>query len=359
MKHQYFVDWMKALGMLLIVIGHVVGDPHSLFNSATQPIYAKQLGVTFFVFVMGWGLANEARPGIRVVFNRLFPLYFFGILCALLVSALHFIFNGGLQLSNYLPFTFGINVGLNHFPANPTTWYIGTYLHLILLWVFLLRGREITMVHLAVALVIENICRAALMSRGLDFIAYMVLPNWLTIFLLGMYLHRKSDLGWNPRMLVLSSAWLGMLVAWSYADALLPFDRTIPFRRLPWDQAWVLPMRSLLISLVYVFNTLMFFQIARSLPRLGVVSFFARNTIIIFLSHMPLIFLIVPPFYAWMDTVWLRRLILIVIMFVGPALLSEVIQSIIKVKGVRDWSWKRLCRLFPSLGAVPSSGASP
>ncbi|WP_343074996.1 acyltransferase family protein [sulfur-oxidizing endosymbiont of Gigantopelta aegis] len=65
-KHQHFVDWMKALGMFLIVYGHVVGNPLNIFNLISQPVYTKQIGVAFFVFITGWSLANESKKGLRV-----------------------------------------------------------------------------------------------------------------------------------------------------------------------------------------------------------------------------------------------------------------------------------------------------
>ncbi|MFT5002274.1 MAG: fucose 4-O-acetylase-like acetyltransferase [Polaribacter sp.] len=71
-----FIDWLKAVGMYLIVFGHYFGEP---YNQFTQPIYPKELGVAFFVFVMGWVLARESRPHWQVVYNRLFPMYFWGL----------------------------------------------------------------------------------------------------------------------------------------------------------------------------------------------------------------------------------------------------------------------------------------
>jgi peptidoglycan/LPS O-acetylase OafA/YrhL len=47
-----YIDWLKAVGIFLIVFGHYFGEP---YNQFTQPIYPKQLGVDFFVFMMGWG----------------------------------------------------------------------------------------------------------------------------------------------------------------------------------------------------------------------------------------------------------------------------------------------------------------
>ena len=114
MERQSFVDWMKALGMLLIVAGHIVGDPYNIYNSVSQPVYTKQLGVAFFIFITGWGLANETRDGLRVVFNRIFPVYLIGFVFAVLLSLIFFVIGHDINESNYLPFIGGINVILNY-----------------------------------------------------------------------------------------------------------------------------------------------------------------------------------------------------------------------------------------------------
>ena len=91
-KHQNFIDLMKAAGMLLIIFGHVVGDPNNLYNQIAQPVHTKQIGVAFFIFITGWGLANNTRHPLKAVFNRIFPFYFYGILFAIFISIL-FIFS--------------------------------------------------------------------------------------------------------------------------------------------------------------------------------------------------------------------------------------------------------------------------
>ena len=103
-SRQSFIDWMKAVGMFLIVFGHVVGPP---FNQFTQPIYPKQLGVAFFLFITAWSLANESRSGYRVLFNRIFPLYFLGICFALFLSVVLIFVKNDTNPSNYLPFYSG------------------------------------------------------------------------------------------------------------------------------------------------------------------------------------------------------------------------------------------------------------
>src|SRR6266487_231031 len=100
-SHIHFIDWMKCLGMWLIVFGHVAGD--SIVH-LTPPIYPKQLGVAFFVFVIGWGLARESRDRLQVVYNRLFPVFLLGLGFAMVMSAVVFVRQHGLNKSNYLPF---------------------------------------------------------------------------------------------------------------------------------------------------------------------------------------------------------------------------------------------------------------
>ena len=344
MTHQSFVDWMKALGMLLIVVGHVYGDPLHIFNSVSQPIYTKQLGVAFFVFITGWSLANETRDGFRVVFNRLFSVYFYGLLFAVLLSGFYFITEHDLNESNYLPFIAGVNVFFNYFPANPTTWYIGTYLHLLLFWFFFIRGREIGKRHLLIAFLVENVIRCMVLALDKSMVAYMLFPNWLTIFLLGGYLHKKRDTAWNPKIVLLFVAWALILACWSSSFNLLSFDKTFPFRKLFVDNVWALPLQSLLISIVYLANTLLVFKIVRSLPRFRLVSFFARNTLIIFIAHMPVIYIFSDYIYALFDSRWLNRVVLIFILYVGIAVASEFIQKSIIIKFLCEKSWDVLQR---------------
>ena len=67
-----FIDWMKVVGMAIIVWGHTGSDA---LIRPTEPFNPKQLGVAFFVFVLGFSLAKETRPRPQVVFNRLFPIF--------------------------------------------------------------------------------------------------------------------------------------------------------------------------------------------------------------------------------------------------------------------------------------------
>lgn len=333
---------MKALGMLLIVTGHLIGDPFNIFNSVSQPIYTKQLGVAFFVFITGWSLANEKRQGFKVVYNRVFPVYFYGFLFALLLSSIFFMLGRDINESNYLPFILGANVLMNDFPANPTTWYIGTYLHLIILWFFFIRGKEITKHHILAAFVVENITRCILLAMNKNMIAYMLLPNWLTVFMLGMYLRNMRDAEWNPKVLFLLAGWAAILVLWSSPYNVLVFDKAFPFRNLEFEAAWRLPVQSLLISTLYVISTVIVFEFVRRLPKLRIISFFARNTLLIFIVHMPVIYAFSADIYALFDSIVIRKLVLLLLLYVGIAFISEQIQKAIDIKKVGNKIWNTL-----------------
>ena len=113
-----FVDWMKALGMGVIVYGHVA---HATTVPLTPPIYLKQFGVAFFLFASGFTLARERRSAGETVFNRLFQVYLFGLSLAMLLTIVNVLSGGHGAPSNYLPFAAGLNVIVDNFPANPTT----------------------------------------------------------------------------------------------------------------------------------------------------------------------------------------------------------------------------------------------
>lgn len=337
--NQNFIDWMKAVGMFLIVFGHVVGPP---FNQFTQPIYPKQLGVAFFVFITAWSLANDSRNRFRVLFNRLFPVYLFGICFALLLSTLFIFTKNDTNPSNYLPFFLGVNVFFNNFPANPTTWYIGTYLHVLLFWCFLLHGKTITRTHLALALVSEIAVRSLIMASGKAFIAYMLLPNWLTVFLLGIFFAQQKDIKETSKCYYLVPAWLGVFALWAYITNSIGFDSSFPFRKFNDDFTSSIVAQSTLISLLYCVHTTLFFEIARRLPPLRPVSFFAKNTLIIFIVHMPVIYELSSSIYSLFESTFVKKSVLILMLYVGLAVVSEFLNRSLNITGLREKAWKAL-----------------
>jgi fucose 4-O-acetylase-like acetyltransferase len=344
MQRYGFIDWMKAVGMLLIVMGHIIGSPYELFNLISQPVYTKQLGVCFFIFVMGWSLANEHRRGFRVVFNRTFPVYFYGLGFALLSSSVLIFTINDIHESNYLPFILGVNVLVNYFPANPTTWYIGSYLHILLFWFFFLQGKPITKKHLLIGVVCEVLIRASLLYANKDFIAYMLLPNWLTVFLLGGYFYQQADTRWQPRSFGLLICWGVVVLLWASPLNIYFANSALPFREFAnvdaQSEASLSLLKSLLISLVYIVNTFVFFEVFRRLPKTKIIEFFARNSLITFIIHMPLIYALHPVVYPWLEHPWSRKLTLILIIFIGCALISELIQRLINIKYLQHLTWE-------------------
>jgi peptidoglycan/LPS O-acetylase OafA/YrhL len=168
-----FVDWLKAVGMALIVLGHV---DHGLISTTTPPFYPKQLGVTMFLFATGYTLANERRAALRVVLSRYFDVWAYGLLFALLMSAYQLVRIDDANMSNYLPLAGGLNVLVNDFPANPTTWYIGTYFHLLIVWALVFRGRAVGRAAILAALIVEIVMRGILLEQAGQFVAFGIVP---------------------------------------------------------------------------------------------------------------------------------------------------------------------------------------
>jgi peptidoglycan/LPS O-acetylase OafA/YrhL len=346
--HLPFIDWMKCLGMFVIVYGHVAAWSS---DHLTPPIYPKQLGVAFFLFVLGFSLAREARPTGEVLYNRLFDIFLFGITFALVLSACTYVQTSWLEgsfaprvskfaASNYEPFVLGVNVVLDNFPANPTTWYIGTYLHVLLVWALVLRGIRVRPWMLLLVVLGEIGTRAALMeTRGL-FVAYMLLTNWATTFLLGTYFGQRKEAprpgGW---LLPLGCALgLGLLVlGWPAAGNGLVKERSFPFMRLgAGSGAADLAVTAAAVSALYLLYTALTYGLVRRLPDLAVVRFFARNTLIIFIIHMP-IFYWTRSFTLWAAPDPLARVALrLVLCFLLPAVASELIYRVVRPRALRD-----------------------
>ena len=346
-EYRPFMDWMKCVGIFLIVMGHVAGRPT---NFALPPIYPKQLGVAFFIFVMAYSLARETRPRWQVLFNRLFEVYLFGGAIALLLSIVMFATRGTLQLSNYLPFALGVNVVFNNFPANPTMWYIGTYLHVLLLWALGLRHIRVRAWMLVVSFGLEVALRAILIPTAGEYIAYMLLPNWVTVFMVGTLFGqqaeaRSTESPANRRAGVAFYALLAVAFGAVWYTITTPYvvDHSFPFMRLSsvgslGDAA----ITSVSVSVVYLAWTLLAFQITRRASAWTSVQFFARNTLIIFIAHMPVFYALDSVLRRWTIAYAPRAVVQLLVCFVGLALISEVVTRAIRPKALRDWVGQHL-----------------
>lgn len=332
-KAYPFVDWMKALGMSLIVYGHVAA---ATTVPLTPPIYLKQFGVAFFLFATGFTLARERRSVAETVFNRLFQAYLFGIALAVLLTFVGALRGGGGTPSNYLPFFFGVNVVFNNFPANPTTWYLGTYLHLILVWAICLRHIRVRSWMVLAAIAFEIPVRAWLIPAAGPYVAYMLLTNWIAIFLLGMARGTAPDPNARRSGIPCAAALAGGLVVWGIAMARVPFQPTFPFMTLEgFGVAGGLMFVSASVSLLYVGTTALLFEATRFAPVPAPVRFVARNSLIIFLVHMPVYFLLEPMLAAWGTSYTIRVIILLAVCLPGLGVLSEGIISVVQPERLR------------------------
>jgi len=336
-----FIEWLKASGMLVVIYGHTSG--HEILNP-TLPTNIKQIGVVFFILIAGYLLANESRPWPKVLYNRLFELIFLSFLYVVLTSIVNFYLIDDINESNYLPFMLGINVIFNSFPANPSLWYIGTYIHLMILWALLLRHITIRPWMFIVVVPAEIAVRALLMNSAGDFIAYQLFTNWVSIVLLGMYLGQQSigdiqDASKKPLIFYVAALLLAVTV-WNLATRALGITESNPFGRLQMDSVVTTQITSaILVSLVYFIWGILGFQIFRRLRAGPIVQFFSRNSLMIFILHMPLVY----GSYDWINELlgkdsqgFLRLTLNLLIFYVGLGLLSELILKLLKPVAVRN-----------------------
>lgn len=331
-----FIDWLKAIGITLVVYGHVAGWT---INAFFPPIFPKQLGVALFVFVTGYSLASETRASGVVLARRLFEIVFVGVLFASLLSAVGFVRGSGLALSNFMPFVFGSNVLRNSFPANPTTWYIGMYIHLVVLWAVLLRRVTVTPAVLVGALAIEMAVRAIVWKYGGGFQSYQLVTNWLGCFLLGRAAGQAALAGPGARASVSGIAWAitGLAVVWLAFQGLagVPLDMFGPFRPVTGGTSDA--MRALLsgaVSLLYLGTCWTLYHLARPWPRSAAAEFLSRHTIVIFIAHMPVMFALDPALAGYSAGV--QSVVRLVVCYALVAVASVVFHRVVDVAAIRE-----------------------
>jgi hypothetical protein len=330
-----FLDWMKCLGMAVIVWGHVT----SRLDYLTPPFFPKQLGVAFFLFAAGFSLARERRPAGRVLFNRLFEIFLFGLACAFIMSVVSYARVGRIAPSNYLPFLLGSNVVFNNFPANPTTWYIGTYIHILLLWAVALRRVRPPLWTVALTAVVEVLVRVAVVESMGEFVAYMALSNWATVFLFGLYCGQRHEAARAADLAPCLLLFFLLLVTWPAAGAALWPQWAFPFKQSAAGGRAGLLLTSAAITFLYFAYTWLAYQLTARFHGRAWVGFFARNTIIIFIGHMPVFYGLQALVGDW--PTWPRVAVEFSVCFVGLALLSELVCRLVSPKRLRDTIWSR------------------
>ena len=284
------LDWLKAIGITLVVYGHVA---HATTVPWTPPIYVKQFGVAFFLFAAAMALAREQRGRLEAIVTRLVPVYAFGVATAVMMTVIGLAAGTGADLSNYLPFLAGANVFVNNFPANPTTWYLGTYIHALLLWAMVLSGRRLGVTAIVVALAIEVPLRAILMQWAGPYVAYMLISNWLSVFVAGLVIGAQPPApARGSAMRYLLPLGVGVVAAAMLIGALSPVPE-FPFMTIGSGASGVLGV-SIASSAWYLAVTLLVFRAAERVPLATAARFLARHSLIIMLLHMPIFFALNP-----------------------------------------------------------------
>lgn len=339
-----FIDWLKAIGITLVVYGHVSGWT---INAYFPPIFPKQLGVALFVFVAGYSLASERRPVAQVVVRRLFEMLFIGGVFAVLLSVVGLAVDGGPRLSNFMPFVFGSNVLVNNFPANPTTWYIGTYIHLMAAWALVVRHLRVTTAMLVGVLVVEITLRALFWRHLGGFQAYMLLPNWLGCFLLGRAAGQAAMQGPGTPVRGAALAWpiVAVAVGWLVAYPSLgePLDLLGPFRPVTGGTSDA--MRLLLsaaVSALYLGTSWALYHVTRALPRWSVAEFLSAHTVFVFVAHMPIMYAIDPLIATW--SLMAQSVVRLVVCYGLVAWASVVFRRLVPLTAIRDAVLTRLPR---------------
>ena len=171
--------------------------------------------------------------------------------------------------ATHLPFFGGINVVFNNFPVNPTTWYIGTHLHFLLLWAVVFRRVSITPSLLAGSIVFEILARAMLVGTLGGFVGYMMVPNWITVFLAGMCTGQHRDVEPEASVPGLLTVTAALAIVWAVSVPAFVAERSIPFMRLGHgSESLTLAITSACVSFLYLSYTWLTYQITRCVKAL-------------------------------------------------------------------------------------------
>ncbi len=146
-------------------------------------------------------------------------------------------------------------------------------------------------------MIAEVVIRAAIVSTGADFVAYMLLTNWLTVFLLGAWFGQREGSGRSDRkgFLLYLAALIVLLLLWpGFASRFDPLP-DFPFNFLQvgaGNISWLLTSAS--VTFLYLAHTWLVFELTSRLGDVALVRFFSRNTLFVFIVHLPLVRVLTP-----------------------------------------------------------------
>jgi len=261
-NYRQWIDILKFLSISIVVVGHCGLDLKDYF----RPRSLEALGVAPFFFLLGFNLKISRRPKLNMAVSRLYSLYLWGIIAGLLQSSLNFYLTGNFVESNFLPFMFGINSFFPNaaVPGNPVLWFVGAYTHFVLLFLLFRTFPVIGIKTILAAILVEILVR---LGSGTVYNSYTFFINWISIFLMGIYVAQKETAIVarirNNRVIILLLAMVTILVM-SIANKIVP---------------------AVSEGLRYICVTALLFSISCVLKPGKVTRFIASNTLIVFLFH--------------------------------------------------------------------------
>ena len=139
---------------------------------------------------------------------------------------------------------------------------------------------------------------------------------------------------------------IGIVALWPFVAEHFSMSQSNPFGRVPASSVAVeLLITSVCISALYIVHSYLALLVSRGLPRSRIIEFFARNTIFVFIAHMPILYAIGPTMaeiYANQYVLWFgdwateaRVFTNTVIYFVVLSVIGEVIRQAVKPDRLR------------------------
>jgi hypothetical protein len=177
----------------------------------------------------------------------------------------------------------------------------------------------------------------------------MLLTNWTTLLLVGLWFAQHPSRASTHE-------WL-----WSLALAALVLVWPLTIGSLGWNQTFPLMTRSdvgtiagslltsATISALYLSYTVLAYLVLLQLPELRIVRFLARNTLIIFIAHMPAYYLLEWLLATRIQNYAGRVAVEFLVCLVGLAWISEWIRAIVRPVEWRDWLADRCVARFASV----------
>jgi hypothetical protein len=134
-----------------------------------------------------------------------------------------------------------------------------------------------------------------------------------------------------------------LLIAWTFGMRQVALDEAFPFRNFVGTAGSAMVLtRSACVTFLYVAYTWLVFEVTRRLPGYAIVAFFARQTLLIFIAHMPLLFTLQQPLRNMIPSYWPRIGLLMLILYPGLAIVSEVVMRLLQPAKLRDALWTLL-----------------